>query len=67
MKVKLPQPSVCVRVHKNSDFKFMRKCAEVIRVGLGMPAMYNDEIAIPSLMNRGVSMEDARRNWGVAG
>lgn len=67
MKVKLPQPSVCVRVHKNSDFAFLRKCAEVIRCGLGMPAMYNDEIAIPSLMNRGVTMEDARRNWGVAG
>ncbi|HIX58931.1 MAG TPA: glycyl radical protein [Candidatus Blautia gallistercoris] len=66
-RVKLPQPSVCVRIHKNSDFAFLKKCAEVIREGLGMPAMYNDEIAIPSLMNRGVSMEDARRNWGVAG
>ena len=32
-----------------------------------MPAMYNDEIAIPSLMKRGVTLEDARRNWGVAG
>lgn len=67
MKVGMPQPSVCVRVHKNSDFSFLKKCAEVIRCGLGMPAMYNDEIAIPSLMNRGVTMEDARRNWGVAG
>ena len=67
MKVKMPQPSVCCRAHKNSDFKFLRKCAEAIRVGLGMPAMYNDEVAIPSLMNRGVSLEDARRNWGVAG
>ena len=67
MKVKMPQPSVCCRVHKNSDFRFLRKCAETIREGLGMPAMYNDEIAIPSLMKRGVTLEDARRNWGVAG
>ncbi|MGI6069176.1 MAG: glycyl radical protein [Blautia sp.] len=67
MRVGLPQPSVCVRVHKNSEFSFLKKCAEVIRRGLGMPAMYNDEIAIPSLMNRGVTMQDARRNWGVAG
>lgn len=67
MKVKMPQPSVCVRVHKNSTDEYLMKCAEVIRVGLGMPAVYNDEIAIPSLMNRGVTMEDARRNWGVAG
>lgn len=66
-KVKMPQPSVCVRVHKNSPEDYLMKCAEVIREGLGMPAVYNDEIAIPSLMNRGVSMKDARRNWGVAG
>lgn len=66
-KVKMPQPSVCVRVHKNSSEDYLLKCAEVIREGLGMPAVYNDEIAIPSLMNRGVSMKDARRNWGVAG
>ena len=67
MRVRMPQPSVCCRVHAGSDERFLHKCAEVIRVGLGMPAMYNDEIAIPSLMNRGVSLEDARRNWGVAG
>lgn len=66
-RVKMPQPSVCCRVHTGSDHRFMMKCAEVIRYGLGMPAMYNDTIAIPSLMNRGVSMKDARRNWGVAG
>jgi len=67
IKIKMPQPSVCVRVHKNSPEDYLMKCAEVIRAGLGMPAVYNDEIAIPSLMNRGVSMKDARRNWGVAG
>jgi len=67
IKIRLPQPSICVRVHKNSPHDYLLKCAEVIRYGLGMPAVYNDEIAIPSLMNRGVKMEDARRNFGVAG
>ncbi len=67
VKIRLPQPSVCIRVHKESTDKYLMKCAEVIRYGLGMPAVYNDEIAIPSLMNYGVSMEDARRNWAVAG
>ena len=67
MRVRMPQPSVCCRVHRGSDRKFLMKCAEVIRAGLGMPAMYNDEIAIPSLMSKGVSLEDARRNFGIAG
>lgn len=67
MKIRLPQPSICVRVHKNSPHEYLMKCAEVIRYGLGMPAVYNDEIAITSLMNRGVKLEHARRNFGVAG
>ena len=66
-RVRLPQPSVCVRVHKKSPQDFLIKAAEVIKLGLGMPAMYNDEIAIPSLVNRGVKLEHARRNFGVAG
>jgi len=66
-KLMLPQPSICARVHKNSPHDFLMRCAEVIRWGGGMPAMYNDEIAIPSLMMRGVSREHARLNFGVAG
>lgn len=66
-KIRLPQPSICVRVHRNSPQEYLMKCAEVIRYGLGMPAVYNDEIAILSLMNRGVKMEHARRNFGIAG
>ena len=30
------------------------------RLGLGVPAMYNDEVIIPALCNRGVSLADAR-------
>ncbi len=66
-KLRLPQPSVCARVHRNSPQEFLLRCAEVIRLGLGMPAMYNDEIAIPSLIMRGVRREHARENFGIAG
>ena len=66
-KIRLPQPSVCVRIHKNTPREFMLKCVEVARLGLGMPAFYNDEIAIPSLVNRGVKLEHARENFAVAG
>jgi len=66
-RVRMAQPSVCVRVNKNSPDDFLLYCSEVIREGLGMPAMYNDEIAVPSLVSRGVAVEDARRDWAVIG
>ena len=38
----------------------MIKAAELTRTGIGLPAYYNDEVIIPSLMSRGVTLEDAR-------
>lgn len=36
------------------------KAAEVTRTGVGLPAYYNDEVIIPALISRGLTMEDAR-------
>ncbi len=66
-RVHMPQPSVCVRVNRNTPEELLLLSAEVIREGIGMPAMYNDEIAIPSLTMRGISLEDAREYYGVIG
>lgn len=66
-RIGMPQPSVCVRLHKHTPRKFLLKCAEVARYGLGMPAFYNDDVAIVALMDRGVSLKDVRKNWAVAG
>jgi len=66
-RVHMPQPSVCVRINRHTPREFLLKSVEVIREGLGMPAMYNDEIAIPSLMSRGIGMEEARENYAVIG
>ena len=38
----------------------------MVRLGTGVPAMYNDETIIPALCNRGVSLADAR-NYGMIG
>lgn len=58
--VKLPAPSFSIRVHQNTPDEFLYKACEVTRLGLGVPAMYNDEVIIPALCNRGVSLADAR-------
>jgi pyruvate formate-lyase/glycerol dehydratase family glycyl radical enzyme len=58
MHVHLPAPSLSVRVWNGSPHEFLIKAAELTRTGL--PAYYNDEVIIPALQNRGLSLEDAR-------
>ncbi len=60
MHVHLPQPSFSVRVWNGTPHEFMIRAAEVTRTGVGLPAYYNDEVIIPSLQSRGLTLEDAR-------
>lgn len=55
----LPQPNLTVRYHAGLDDDFMKECIEVVRLGFGMPAFNNDEIIIPSFIEKGVKEEDA--------
>ncbi len=64
--VKLPAPSFSIRVHQNTPDEFLYRACELTRLGLGVPAMYNDEVIIPALCNRGVSLADAR-NYCIIG
>ena len=56
----LPQPSLSIRVWNGSPHDLLIKAAELTRTGIGLPAYYNDEVIIPSLQNRGLSLADAR-------
>ena len=58
--VLLPQPSFSIRVWNKSPHEFLIRAAEVTRTGVGLPAYYNDEVIIPALMSRGLTLEDAR-------
>ncbi len=60
MHVHLPAPSLSVRVWNGSPHEFLIKAAELTRTGIGLPAYYNDEVIIPSLVSRGLTLEDAR-------
>jgi len=57
--IKLTQPNLSVRFHKNINPEFLNQCVNVIGKGFGMPAFNNDEIVIPSLISIGVAREDA--------
>ncbi len=56
----LPAPSLSVRVWNGSPQEFLLKAAEVTRTGIGLPAYYNDEVIVPALLSRGLTMADAR-------
>ena len=60
MHVLLPAPSFSVRVWNRTPHEFLIRAAELTRTGVGLPAYYNDEVIIPSLMSRGLTLEDAR-------
>lgn len=56
----LPQPSLSIRVWNRSPEELLLHAADLTRTGIGLPAYYNDEIIIPALIHRGLSLEDAR-------
>jgi formate C-acetyltransferase len=64
--LRLPQPNLSARVFSGSPDHFLRRCAQVIGVGSGMPQLFNDDAVIPALMGKGISEADAR-NYAIVG
>ncbi len=64
--VRLTQPNVSARIHNGTPERFLLECARTIRLGFGMPAMKNDEIIIPAMLEKGVEPADAY-NYAIVG
>jgi formate C-acetyltransferase len=62
----LPQPNLAVRINEFTERGFLNKTVETIRLGTGIPQIFNDEVVIPGFLNRGVSLEDAR-DYAIVG
>ena len=58
--VKIYQPSLATRVHNRSPQKYLRKIVDVIRAGMGFPAVHFDDAHVKMMLAKGVSIEDAR-------
>ena len=58
--LKLIQPQLSVLISSKSPHKFLIKACEVIRMGFGMPAMFNDDEKMMSMLDKGKLLEDAR-------
>jgi formate C-acetyltransferase len=63
---RVPTPWTAVRLHANTPYELLVKTANLIRLGLGEPKIFNDDVAIPMMVANGRTLEDAR-NYQVVG
>lgn len=54
------QPSLACRVHNQSPQKYLERIVDVVRAGLGFPAIHFDDSHIKMMLAKGFNMEDAR-------
>jgi formate C-acetyltransferase len=63
---RLGNPWVAVRMHEHTPDWFARKVAKAMRMGTGEPKMFSDQMIIPAMQARGITLEDAR-NYVIVG
>ena len=51
---KYETPNLTMRVHRNTPEKLWDEAAETLASGIGMPAIYNDEVVCPALEKIGI-------------
>ena len=65
--LQLNQPLLSLRVHPRTPDTLLIRAAQVLSKGGGLPALFNDEIYIPAMMNNSkVHIEDAY-DYGLVG
>jgi formate C-acetyltransferase len=58
--IRIPTPWLAVRLHAGTPWELKVKTVNAIRVGTGEPKIFNDDIAIPSMLSSNVEVKDAR-------
>jgi len=56
----LHDPPLAMRVHKNTPPELWEAAIGTTKIAGGVPTFENDDVIIPALMSRGLSLEDAR-------
>ena len=64
--VQLAQPAVALRIHGGTPEPLFRRAAQMVQAGMANPAFFNDETAIPLVLEKGGTLEEAR-NWVIIG
>jgi formate C-acetyltransferase len=64
--LRVTQPALSVRWHPNIDLAFWDRTHQAIAQGLGLPALFNDQVILPALVAHGVTPNDAL-DYGIVG
>jgi pyruvate formate-lyase/glycerol dehydratase family glycyl radical enzyme len=62
----LKEPNYQARIHAGSPQEYVNRVVDVARQGSGMPALFNDEACIRSLVTHGYPLHESR-DYGVVG
>ena len=63
--LRVRQPNLHARVHKNSPAKFTDYIFSILAEGSNSPAIYNDDVIIKTMKGHGYALQDARDYTGV--
>ncbi|NLG28418.1 MAG: hypothetical protein GX557_10935, partial [Chloroflexi bacterium] len=55
-----PRSNLSARLHRGSPRGYLEACCDLIKTGIGFPALFNDEVLVPALVALEVTPEDAR-------
>jgi pyruvate formate-lyase/glycerol dehydratase family glycyl radical enzyme len=58
--LQLPQPQIAVLISEKTPERFLTKACQVISLGFGLPALFNDDEKVQALLHKGKTLEDAR-------
>jgi formate C-acetyltransferase len=58
------QPTFALRYHPKINPGIVYRTIDLLRTGIGFPAIFNDSTIIPFITNRGIPLEDARE-YGI--
>lgn len=74
IEMKTIHTSYGLRYHSKINPELIDRTIDLLRTGIGYPAFFNDSVAIPMMVDRGIPLEDARDycipscvNWGIVG
>ncbi|MFX1241136.1 MAG: pyruvate formate lyase family protein [Promethearchaeota archaeon] len=62
----VPSPNLVIRIHKNTPQRLYKEIAKVLAQGKNVIGLYNDELVVKSLLNYGITLQEAR-DYGIVG
>jgi len=58
--MRLVQPNPSIQVSQKSPDQFLKRAAQIIRTGIGKPAVFNSDVIVQEMIRVGKSVADAR-------